>query len=199
MGRIQVGVSRPLPRSATRSRDRCRRNGATRLASRTTRPAPRARPAVVHGPRGASPETVSSRRTSSAISVAQRRSKRRRIFSMSIMGRTATATFQRPRRPQPGRDRRQARRVVQSSRLSITNQVLERFRLRAPILSLYDSGKQLLMSRDIRLRCPATSQRAPGRIRTCDLDIRSVLLCPTELRERVQYFVIPKLRRHTWG
>ena len=31
-------------------------------------------------------------------------------------------------------------------------------------------------------RCLATSRRAPGRTRTCDLVIRSDLLCPTELR-----------------
>ena len=33
-------------------------------------------------------------------------------------------------------------------------------------------------------RCPETSQCAPGRIRTCDLEIRRLLLYPAELRGR---------------
>ena len=33
-------------------------------------------------------------------------------------------------------------------------------------------------------RCPETSQSAPGRIRTCDPEIRSLLLYPAELRGR---------------
>src|SRR5699024_4416724 len=43
-------------------------------------------------------------------------------------------------------------------------------------------GKVGMISRVISLRFAALRKRAPGRTRTCDLEIRRLLLCPAELR-----------------